>query len=208
MIVGDRAVQAWVVGDGVPERPLIRLVKGVRVVVEVHLRDQGRDAVAEPDITVGVRAQDPPLGAVVAQRAVEPPVQAARDFTCRRIGSGENWIGYHLITHLALHSYFVRRNRPVPRLLMLDQPTQGWYRSEVDQNAGIPGRDTDREAVNRLFRLIYDVVTDLAPHMQVIICDHANLPDDWFQTSVRHNWRNGEKLIPQDWIDSTPTAGS
>jgi hypothetical protein len=123
-----------------------------------------------------------------------------------RIGSGENWIGYHLVTHLALHSYFVRRNRPVPRLLMLDQPTQGWYRSEVDQSAGIPGRDSDREAVNRLFRLIYDVVTELAPHMQVIICDHANLPDDWFQTSVRHNWRNGEKLIPQEWIDNTPAS--
>jgi hypothetical protein len=26
-----------------------------------------------------------------------------------------------------------------------------------------PGRDTDREAVNRLFRLIYDVVAELAP---------------------------------------------
>jgi hypothetical protein len=83
--------------------------------------------------------------------------------TLSRIGSGENWIGYHLVTHLALHRYFVRQNRPVPRLLMLDQPTQVWYRSEVDQNTRTPGRDTDREAVNRLFRPIYDVVAELAP---------------------------------------------
>ncbi|GAB3066383.1 DUF3732 domain-containing protein [Micromonospora schwarzwaldensis] len=120
-----------------------------------------------------------------------------------RIGSGENWVGYHLITHLALHRYFVRQHRPVPRLLMLDQPTQVWYRSEVDQQSGTPGQDTDREAVGRLFRLIYDVIVELTPNMQVIVCDHANLPEAWFQDSVEHNWRGGEKLIPQEWLDET-----
>ncbi len=123
-----------------------------------------------------------------------------------RIGSGENWIGYHLVAHLALHRYFVRQNRPVPRLLMLDQPTQVWYRSEVDQSSGMPGRDTDREAVSRLFRLIYDVAAELAPELQVIVCDHANLPEDWFQESVAHNWRGGEKLIPQTWINGAKTS--
>ncbi len=123
-----------------------------------------------------------------------------------RIGSADNWVGYHLITHLALHRYFVRLNRPVPRLLMLDQPTQAWYRSEVDHNANTPRRDSDQEAVNRLFQLIYDVVTELTPHLQVIVCDHANLPNDWFQRSVRHNWHDGTKLIPQEWIDAAATS--
>lgn len=118
-----------------------------------------------------------------------------------RIGSGENWVGYHLVAHLALHRYFVRQGRPVPRILMLDQPTQVWYRSEVDQRTGAPSTDSDREAVSRLFRLIYDVVQELAPELQIIVCDHANLAEDWFQESVVHNWRHGEKLIPQDWID-------
>ncbi|MEZ0076300.1 DUF3732 domain-containing protein [Planotetraspora sp. GP83] len=118
-----------------------------------------------------------------------------------RIGSGENWVGYHLVTHLALHRYFVRQGRPVPRILMLDQPTQVWYRSEVDQASGAPSSDSDREAVNRLFRLIHDVVRELAPDLQVIVCDHANLAEEWFQDSVVHNWRNGDKLIPQGWID-------
>ncbi|MEU2168051.1 DUF3732 domain-containing protein [Micromonospora chersina] len=118
-----------------------------------------------------------------------------------RIGSGENWVGYHLVTHLALQRYFVRQRRPVPRILMLDQPTQVWYRSEVDQQTGQPGQDSDREAVTRLFRLIYDVVAELAPEMQVVVCDHANLPEKWFQDSVEHNWRGGEKLIPQEWIN-------
>ncbi|MCX4757848.1 DUF3732 domain-containing protein [Kitasatospora purpeofusca] len=117
-----------------------------------------------------------------------------------RIGSGENWVGYHLIAHLALHRYFVRQGRPVPRILMLDQPTQVWYRSDVDQSSGAPSDDSDREAVNRLFQLIHDVVSELAPDLQVIVCDHANLDEDWFQNSVVHNWRHGSKLIPQSWI--------
>ncbi|WP_435113699.1 DUF3732 domain-containing protein [Nocardiopsis synnemataformans] len=118
-----------------------------------------------------------------------------------RIGSGENWVGYHIVAHLALHRYFTRQSRPVPRILMLDQPTQVWYRSEVDQQSGIPESDSDRAAVRRLFRLIYDVVHELAPDMQIIVCDHANLNEPWFQQSVQHNWRSGRKLIPQDWID-------
>ncbi|MFB6563913.1 DUF3732 domain-containing protein [Streptomyces sp. NPDC056400] len=119
-----------------------------------------------------------------------------------RIGSGENWIGYHVIAHLALHRYFTRQHRPVPRILMLDQPTQVWYRSEVDQASGALEDDTDRAAVTRLFRLLYDVVHELAPDLQIIVSDHANLDEPWFQDSVRHNWRGGRKLIPQTWIDA------
>jgi hypothetical protein len=117
-----------------------------------------------------------------------------------RIGSAENWIGYHIVAHLGLHKYFTTHDRPVPRFLFLDQPTQAWFQSEVDQQVGNPAQDSDRAAVDRIFRLIYDFVQELAPRMQVIICDHANLPENWFQDSVEHNWREGEKLIPESWI--------
>lgn len=118
-----------------------------------------------------------------------------------RIGSGENWVGYHLVAHLALHRYFVRESRPVPRVLMLDQPTQVWFQSEVDKQSGVLSRDSDGEAVSRLFKLIYDLIQELAPELQIIVCDHANLSEPWFQESVAHNFRNGERLIPQAWID-------
>ena len=117
-----------------------------------------------------------------------------------RIGSAENWIGAHLVNHLALHRYFVSHARPVPRVLMFDQPTQAYYPSEVEQRQGIPHRDSDREAVRRMFRLLYDVAAELAPKLQIIVCDHANLPEAWFRESVVHNWRNGEALIPEDWL--------
>lgn len=117
-----------------------------------------------------------------------------------RIGSAANWIGYHLATHLALHRYLTRLNRPVPRFLVLDQPTQAHYPSEISLQSGIPENDTDRDAVRRLFELLYDVAEELAPLFQIIVCDHANLPEPWFQDSIAHNWRGGRKLIPQDWL--------
>jgi hypothetical protein len=120
-----------------------------------------------------------------------------------RIGSAENWIGAHLVTHLALHRYFVLHERPVPRVIMFDQPTQAYYPSEVEQEQGIPHRDSDREAVRRMFRLLHDVAAELTPHLQIIVCDHANLPEPWFVESVAHNWRNGDALIPASWIGNS-----
>ena len=40
----------------------------------------------------------------------------------KMIGSGQNWVGYHLITLLALHKWFVEMKRPVAQFLFIDQP--------------------------------------------------------------------------------------
>ena len=125
-----------------------------------------------------------------------------------RIGSAANWIGYHLVTHLALHRYFTRQDRPVPRFLMLDQPTQAYYPSEVEQREGIPEGEDDRAAVQRLFELLRSVAEELAPNMQIIVCDHANLPVDWFQGAVVHNWRAGRALVPSEWIRQASETGN
>jgi len=123
-----------------------------------------------------------------------------------RIGSAANWIGYHLIGHLSLHRYFTRQDRPVPRFLMLDQPTQAYYPSELEQQRGLPEAEGDRAAVHRLFELMRDVAVELAPQFQIIVCDHANLSDDWFQDAVVHNWREGRKLIPESWIEESSSS--
>ncbi len=117
-----------------------------------------------------------------------------------RIGSAKNWVGYHLATHLALHRYFTRLDRPVPRFLMLDQPTQAHYPSDTDNESGLPEEDADRIAVRAMFMLMRDVVAELAPNFQVIVCDHADLPEPWFEQAVRERWRHGVKLIPTDWL--------
>lgn len=116
-----------------------------------------------------------------------------------RMGSAENWVGYHLVAHLALHYWFVMNDRPVPRFLMFDQPTQAFFPEEVIDAA--EDENADWEAVRRQFALIRDVVEALAGDLQVIVCDHANLADSWFQDAVVENWRNGVALIPTDWLE-------
>lgn len=116
-----------------------------------------------------------------------------------QIGSAANWIGYHLVAHLALHKFFVDQQRPIPRFLMLDQLTQAYYPSDVTRVSGIPS-DEDRAAVQSIYELLADVTALLGNQLQIIVCDHANLPDDWFQAAVIDNWRDGRRLIPADWL--------
>jgi hypothetical protein len=116
-----------------------------------------------------------------------------------RIGSAANWIGYHLATHLALHRFLVTNSRPVPRFLMIDQPTQAFFPSEAAKNSGHV-KDADRDAVLAMFSVMRKVVDELAPKFQVIVSDHADLDEDWFQDAIVHTWRDGVKLVPAEWL--------
>jgi hypothetical protein len=117
-----------------------------------------------------------------------------------QIGSGENWVGYHVAAHLALHSLFRRRKRPVPAFMMFDQPSQAHYPPEHDQDgktSGLP--DEDQAAVHKLFRVLYDYCQSLKPNMQVIVSDHVELLDSWFRDSTVQRWRDGIALVPANW---------
>ena len=117
-----------------------------------------------------------------------------------RMGSGENWVGYHIIAHLALHDWFTRKQRPVPRFLFLDQPSQVYFPAERDVEgsmAVLP--DDDRIAVARMLKLVVDVVHELAPGFQVVITEHAEVTEDWYRDAVVERWRGVRKLVPEDW---------
>jgi DNA repair exonuclease SbcCD ATPase subunit len=118
----------------------------------------------------------------------------------RRIGSAENWIGYHLVSHLGLHWWFSEHQRPVPRFIMFDQPTQAFFPEKVQDASEVD--DADWAAVQRQFELLRDFIAETSGQIQVIVCDHANLTDEpWFQDALVENWRYGNALIPADWID-------
>ena len=124
------------------------------------------------------------------------------------MGSGENWMGYHIITHLALHKWFVEKGRPVPGLLILDQPTQVYFPTEPRADRSLEElNDDDRAAVKRLFEFIFDVTSGLSPKLQVIITDHADLDEPWFQAAVKERWRGGVRFVPASWYESSPAAG-
>jgi hypothetical protein len=118
-----------------------------------------------------------------------------------RMGSGENWVGYHVLAHLALHRWFRQKGRPVPGFLFLDQPSQAHYPPEKDVEGSIEAlANEDQTAVTELFKLIYDVAQEIAPELQVIVMDHADLKLEWFSQSVIARWRGNEKLVPEVWF--------
>lgn len=119
----------------------------------------------------------------------------------REMGSGENWVGYHIAAHLALHEFLAANRRPVPRLLMLDQPSQVYFPESSSSDAELPEADEDVASLSRMLRAVYDWVDDRWADggFQVIVTEHANLPDEWFQECVVEVWRGGKKLVPDEW---------
>ncbi len=117
------------------------------------------------------------------------------------MGSGENWVGYHLIAHLALHKWFVSHQCPVPRFLFVDQPSQVYFPADKDVDGSMEGiEDEDRQAVAKMYQLALKVVQQLEPKFQVIMTDHADIAEPWFQDCVVERWRGGNALIPSDWV--------
>jgi hypothetical protein len=126
-----------------------------------------------------------------------------------RTGGGENHLAYHLSALLALHRFAANNKLPLPRFLLIDQPTQVYFPSEaVYKEAGGSIEkteiDADLEAVRRLFELLRRFTTEDAPGFQIIITEHANLREDWFQAAlVEKPWTKPPALVPQDWPDES-----
>lgn len=117
-----------------------------------------------------------------------------------RMGSGENWVGYHLIGHLAFHKWFTQQIRPVPHFLFLDQPSQVYFPPEPAEDRSVEDLgDDDRTELRRMFKMVFDAVADVTPGFQVIITEHADINEDWYQNAIRERWRGGLKLVPDEW---------
>ena len=117
-----------------------------------------------------------------------------------RMGGGENWVGYHLVAFAALHAHLISQQRPVPRFLMLDQPSQVYFPQDRPMHAKTEELDEDEIAVLRMFRFLDSVARELNGNLQIIVMDHADLHDSFFQNAVVQRWRKGEALIPAKWI--------
>ena len=100
-----------------------------------------------------------------------------------------------------MHHAFIRHNRPVPRLLVIDQPSQGHYPSEVAKRTGHAESDADELAVRRLYELMDEFTKNNPGKFQVIAVDHADIDRDWFQDAIVDNWRGtGNALVPEEWL--------
>lgn len=130
-----------------------------------------------------------------------------RPIYMHRTGGGENHLAYHLAALLALHKFAANAGHPIPQFLMIDQPTQVYFPSETTYKStgGSVEKtetDADMEAVRKLFELLRDFTKDHVPGFQIIVTEHANLRDDWFQDSlVEPPWTKPPALVPEKWPD-------
>ena len=117
-----------------------------------------------------------------------------------RMGSGENWIGYHVLTYLALHNWYRSKNRPVPGFLIFDQPSQAHYPPDQDKDISLePLQDADSRAVHDLFKLMYEVSKEIGDGFQLIVLDHVHINEDWFKNATVEEWRGDKFLVPIGW---------
>ena len=82
-------------------------------------------------------------------------IRGSRDDYLWEIGSGANWLAYHVALIIALQEFFLRDvNHAVPGFLVFDQPSQVYFpkrRSDADDEEGPRSelRDEDIAAVRK-----------------------------------------------------------
>jgi hypothetical protein len=133
-----------------------------------------------------------------------------RDNYLWEIGSGSNWLAYHVATSLALQLFFLQKvdESPVPSFIVYDQPSQVYFPKRLADNDGSEVEldpklsDTDVEALRKTFRAFGNAVTTSEGQLQVIVLDHA-AENVWSPIDGIHkveDWRQGRKLIPNEWL--------
>lgn len=122
--------------------------------------------------------------------------------TLNNIGGRENWLGYHLVTYFALAKWFIEQSRPVGNFLFLDQPSLIYFPYSDTGDLSEIKTDEDREAVRKMFRWIFKIVDSMDSNLQVIITDHADIDEGWFQEAIiDKKWRGENALIPKSWLE-------
>lgn len=131
-----------------------------------------------------------------------------RDDYLSEIGSGSNWLSYHLAMLLALHQFYLSQpNSPVPSFLVLDQPSQVYFPKNVvrhpdEEEQELRLRDEDIDALQKAYEVLGKVVLQAKGKLQVIVLDHASR-DLWGNIPGvvgLKEWRDGVKLVPMKWL--------
>jgi hypothetical protein len=125
------------------------------------------------------------------------------------IGSGSNWLSYHLAIMLALQKFFLSLpSSPVPSFLVFDQPSQVYFPKRLAERPNEESteidpayRDQDVDAVRKAFQVLAAAAKDAQGNLQIIVLDHAT-DTVWGGIQPLNpvaEWRDGEKLVPENW---------
>ncbi len=125
------------------------------------------------------------------------------------IGSGSNWLAYHISVSLAFQMFFSQQEQsPVPQFLVYDQPSQVYFpnklaQREDERNEDPMLDDEDIIAVKKIFEAMSCALNKTSTSMQIIVLEHAS-ESAWEGVEGVHlveEWRgDNNKLIPKEWI--------
>lgn len=133
-------------------------------------------------------------------------IRGTRDDFLWEIGSGANWLAYHVALTLALQGYFLSKpNHPVPGLLIYDQPSQVYFPARragkvLEEDLDPEWNNEDVFAVRKVFKLFDHIITRTTGRLQIIVLDHAD-EEVWGGLANVHRveeWR-GKGLVPAEW---------
>jgi hypothetical protein len=135
-------------------------------------------------------------------------IGANREDYLSEIGSGSNWLAYHIAMSLSLQQFFLTlKHSPVPSFVVIDQPSQVYFPKRLAVKASeTPAepqyRDEDIDAVKKTFSVMSRVVEASKGRLQIIVLDHAPA-EVWAELPnvvSFEEWRGGVKLVPTEWI--------
>lgn len=132
-------------------------------------------------------------------------VQGTRDDYLWEIGSGANWLAYHVSITLAFQRFFLKTPaHPVPNFLVYDQPSQVYFPQSPrdDDVSDADWRDEDIVAVRKVFSAVSLETQKAMGNLQVILLDHADdkVWGDIENVILIEEWRDGKKLVPVEWL--------
>jgi hypothetical protein len=133
------------------------------------------------------------------------------------VGSGANWMGYHISSFLALHEFLSHEERahlPPFSFLVIDQPSQVYFPSTasgentldyLDPNGNLKiTRQNDIVATRRIFEILSEAIEDNNYYFQIIVLDHAD-KSIWGNVKNTYEaacWKDeGDGLIPKSWLN-------
>ncbi|NTB87512.1 DUF3732 domain-containing protein [Agrobacterium tumefaciens] len=147
---------------------------------------------------------DAPLRLIIEDLTVKV-LRGTREDYLWEIGSGANWLAYHVALMLALQRFFLGEpHHAVPSMLVFDQPSQVYFpkRAAEESVELVPWRDQDVAAVRKVFSLLGSEAVNSQGRLQVIVLDHAD-EDVWGDidgVNLIEEWRDGRALVPTDWL--------
>ena len=180
-----------------------------------------------PDLDLEPKYIDAPCRLSINDLGLIITLDDGSECSLSEIGSGSNWVSYHIALTVALQKLFAKHQdaSPIVSFIIYDQPSQVYFpqslarrkeekepieereQPEVDMGEELfmsesSEYDEDVLAVKKIFSTIASRIIEDQGEWQAIVLDHApsNVWGDIEGVNLVDTWRDGAKLIPEEWL--------